>query len=61
MNPILCIDVQRYKEKPLYTVSVVDIDNPVNFHSYDCIFRKQGENLDELKDIAQNYINRPIE
>ena len=44
----LSIDVERYKEKPLYYVAVYDLDKPVNFHSYDCVYYKQGDNLKEL-------------
>lgn len=48
MNLRLAIDVDRYHEKPLYTLQVYDLDNPVNFHSYDCVYYKQDENLAEL-------------
>lgn len=44
----LCIDVDRYEGKPLYTVSLNDIDEAVNFHSYSCIFFEQGNDLQQL-------------
>ena len=44
----LCIDVDRYEGKPLYTVSLDDTDEAVNFSSYNSLFFKQGCNLQEL-------------
>ena len=50
MKTMLCTDVQRDNKdgKPLYTVKVYDLDTPVNFHSYDCLFHGQGKELDVL-------------
>jgi len=48
MKLILCTRVDRYEGKPLYTVTVEDIDTPVNFHSYDCVYLKQGYDYDAL-------------
>ena len=56
MTPIICTNVERYERQPFYTVSVYDIDNPVNFHSYNCLFYKQGFNLDELLEKAKERI-----
>lgn len=56
MTPITCIDVDRYEGSPLYTVRVCDIDSPVNFHSYECLFFEQGPNLDDLLEKAKERI-----
>lgn len=57
MKLILCTDVQRCEGNPLFTVKVQDIDSPANFHSYNCLFFKQGSNLDELKEQAECFIS----
>lgn len=49
--------VQRYEGLPLFTVAVYDLDAPVNFHSYECLYFKQGRDLDEL----MNEANKAIE
>lgn len=49
----LCIDVDRYEGKPLYTVGLNDIDEAVNFHSYNCIFFEQGNDLQQLIEKAK--------
>lgn len=49
-------------------MKIVDVDTPVNFHSYDCLFFKQGENLEELIDeadkqmyhISQDFIDNQL-
>lgn len=56
MTPIICTDVERYKGLPLYTVKAYDIDHPVNFHSYDCLFFEQGFNLEKLLEEAKESI-----
>jgi hypothetical protein len=56
MTPIICTDVERHKGLPLYTVKVYDIDHPVNFHSYDCLFFQQRFNLEELLKEAKEKI-----
>lgn len=56
MTPIICTDVERHKGLPLYTVKVYDIDHPVNFHSYDCLFFEQGFNLEKLLEEAKERI-----
>jgi len=65
MKPVICNDVQRDNGIPLYTVKVYNLDNPVNFHSYDCIFFKQGHNLEQLESEAKkaiiHYGEKPIE
>jgi len=48
MTPIICTDVMRDEGKPLYEVAIYDIDTPVNFHSYNCLFIKQGRELETL-------------
>ena len=58
MKPVLCNDVDRVDGKPLFTVMVYDIDAPVNFHSYDCLFFEQGDDLEKLKQKAQDFIDR---
>lgn len=53
MTPIICTDVMRDEGKPLYEVSIYDIDAPVNFHSYDCLFLEQGRELKPLLQKAE--------
>lgn len=48
MTPIICTDVMRDEGKPLYEVSIYDIDEAVNFHSYNCLFFEQGRELQPL-------------
>lgn len=58
MTPILCTDVQRHEGKPLYTVWIEDIDSPVNFHSYETIWFKQGCDLNELLEQGKQELER---
>ena len=58
MTPVICTDVERYEGKPFYTVQVCDIDTPVNFHSYDCLFFEQGFDLEELLEEASRICSR---
>lgn len=53
MNKIICADVIKDGDSPMYTVKVYDLDTPVNFHSYDCLFFKKGRNLDKLLEEAE--------
>ena len=60
MKLVIGINIQRYKEKPLFQVTVEDIDNPINFHSYECLFFKSCNTLEELEEVknkAQLFIN----
>ena len=59
MKTMLCTDVQRDSKdgKPLYTVKVYDLDTPVNFHSYDCLFHGQGKDLDILIEKGHKTMN----
>ena len=57
MNLILCTDVFRDNGQPSFQVMVYDIDYPVNFHSYNCLFFKQGRNLEVLLEEANRIIN----
>lgn len=57
MRPFIAKEVWRSDGEPLFTVSVYDLDAPVNFHSYECLFVKQGRDLDEL----MNEANKAIE
>ena len=50
MNLRLSIDVDRYFDKPLYSLKVYNLDLPVNYHSYDCVFFTQGYDFKELID-----------
>ena len=58
MKPVLEIEVRPRNGEPLYSVTVVDVDHPVNFHSYDCLFFEEGRNLDELKERALTFIEK---
>lgn len=44
----LSIDVLREGGKPLFDVSVYDLDEAVNFHSFSCVWIKQGNDLPAL-------------
>ena len=55
---ITCTDVQRWEGKPLYTVKICDVDSPNNFHSYDCVFFKQGPELEPLLKEADKKAKR---
>ena len=60
MELVIGVDIQRYKGKPLFQVTVVDIDSPVNFHSYDCLFFESCDTLEELEKVknkAQHFID----
>lgn len=46
----LTIDVLREGGKPLFDVSVYDLDEAVNFHSFNCCWIKQGNDLTALLD-----------
>lgn len=48
MNLRLSIDVENYYDKPLYTLKVYNLDLPVNYHSYDCVFFTKGYDFKEL-------------
>ncbi len=56
MKLIICTDVQRDDNKPLYTVKVYDVERPVNFHSYECYYHKQGRDYDALIKEANEII-----
>ncbi len=58
MKPVLEINVRPRNGEPLYSVTVVDVDRPVNFHSYDCLFFEEGRNLSELKEKALSFIKQ---
>lgn len=44
----LSIDVMRDNGKPLFDVSVYDLDEAVNFHSFNCCWIEQGNDLNAL-------------
>lgn len=63
MTLVIGVDIQRYEGKPLFQVTVEDIDNPVNFHSYDCLFFKKCNTLEELEEVkneAQDFIEKKL-
>ena len=63
MTLVIGVDIQRYEGKPLFQVTVEDIDNPVNFHSYDCLFFKKCHTLEELEEVkneAQDFIEKKL-
>ena len=61
MKPQYCIDVWRDDGEPLFQVKVYDLDNPVNFHSYDCLFFKQGRGLEKLLNEADEVVHSLID
>lgn len=44
----LSIDVMRDNGKPLFDVSVYDLDEAVNFNSFKCCWIEQGNDLNAL-------------
>lgn len=60
MKPIICTDVWRDEGSPLYTVTVYDVDTPVNYHSYDCFFHEQGRDLNKLLEQARQATNEEL-
>ena len=59
MTLILCVEVERQNNKPLFQVSVYDIDNPVNYHSYECYFFEKCTTLEQfykIKEKAKRFI-----
>ena len=63
MELVMGVDIQRYKGKPLFQVTVEDIDSPVNFHSYECLFFESCDTLEELEKVknkAQDFIENEL-
>lgn len=56
MKPIICTDVDRFKDLPRYTVRVYDIDSPKEFDNYECFFYERGFDLEELLEEAKERI-----
>lgn len=48
MNPKLSIRLCAIKGEPTYQVTIEDTDRHVNFHSFDCLFYREGDDLEEL-------------
>lgn len=58
----ISIDITRYHSEVYYTASVYDVENPVNFHSYDCVYRKSDHDLKELiRDLVRNGFSEEVE
>lgn len=48
------IELSRHHSDVWYTVSVYDVESPVNYHSYDCVYRKSDCDLKNLiRDVVQ--------
>ena len=56
MDLQLDVRIQRTDNKIVYVVAVYDIDSPVNYHSYDCYYFKQGSDLNEIMTDLKNNI-----
>jgi len=54
MDLQLDVRIQRTDNKIVYVVAVYDIDSPVNYHSYDCYYFKQGSDLNEIMTDLKN-------
>ena len=55
MDLQLDVRIQRTDNKTVYVVAVYDIDSPVNYHSYDCYYFKQGSDLNVImRDLKNN-------
>jgi hypothetical protein len=54
MDLQLDVRIQRIDNKIVYVVGVYDIDSPVNYHSYDCYYFKQGSDLNEIMTDLKN-------
>lgn len=49
------IELSRHHSDVWYTVSVYDVESPVNYHSYDCVYRKSDY---DLKDLIRDVVQR---
>lgn len=54
MDLQLDVRIQRTDNKIVYVVAVYDIDSPVNYHSYDCYYFKQGSDLNVIMTDLKN-------
>lgn len=54
MIPVMCINVQRHKGEPLFQVSVEDVGNPVDLHSYNCLFSEKCRTFAEFEELKEN-------
>lgn len=54
MDLQLDVRIQRTDNKIVYVVAVYDIDSPVNYHSYDCYYFKQGSDLNDIMTDLKN-------
>ena len=58
---IICNDVDRFEGEPLYTMCIYDIETPVNFHSYDCIYYEQSRDFVELINKTNEWLKKFLE
>lgn len=55
------IELSRHHSDVWYTVSVYDVENPVNYHSYDCVYRKGDYDLKNLiRDVVQRGFDEEV-
>lgn len=47
-NLKLSIDICREDNDTMYTFRVFDIDKPVNFHSYECVWFAHGYDFNDM-------------
>ena len=59
-NLKLGIDICREDNDTVYTIRVFDIDKPVNFHSYECVWFAQGYDLDDMMDRLKSSSFRDV-
>ena len=54
MTPKLSISLCAIRNEPTYQVTIEDIDKHVNFHSFNCLFYREGDNLEEVLSEVKN-------
>lgn len=59
-NLKLGIDICREDNDTVYTIRVFDIDSPVNFHSYECVWFAQGYDFDDMMNRLKSSSFRDI-
>lgn len=53
-NLILSISIQPDDGDVQYTFRIFDIDSPVNFHSFDCVYFAQGYDYNKMIEDLKN-------
>lgn len=61
MNPKLSISLCAIKGEPTYQMAIEDTDKHTNFHSFECLAFREGDNLEEiLSEIKQTRYGKDV-